>query len=193
MTDLQDAMHSLQNASDLDLLRLNTAIGHLLRNPARIMAIRRHLHLGQEVDFWNIRDQRLHHGRIIAFKPDQLVVQTESPRLHWTILYAAISIDPSAMPPPPPPERRTTRADFAQQVRDEHAAIVRAIADRDVMAARLAGATHMVNAAERIGRADPAFWARRGRRLADRLRADLGAPRAVDVPAKTARAARARG
>ena len=112
--DLQDAMHSLQNASDLDLLRLNTAIGHLLRNPARIMAIRRHLHLGQEVDFWNIRDQRMQHGRIIAFKPDQLVVQTESPRLHWTILYAAISIDPSAMPPPPPPERRTTRADFAR-------------------------------------------------------------------------------
>lgn len=112
--DLQDAMHSLQNASDLDLLRLNTAIGHLLRNPARIMAIRRHLHLGQEVDFWNIRDQRMQHGRIIAFKPDQLVVQTESPRLHWTILYAAISIDPSAMPPAPPPERRTTRADFAR-------------------------------------------------------------------------------
>ena len=86
-----------------------------------------------------------------------------------------------------------TRADFAQQVRDEHAVIVRAIEDRDVMAARLAGATHMVNAAERIGRADPAFWARRGRRLADRLRADLGAPQAVDLAAKTARAARSRG
>ena len=114
MIDLQDAMHSLQNASDLDLLRLNTAIGHLLRNSARIMAIRRHLHLGQEVDFWNTRDQRMQHGRIIALKPDQLVVQTETPRLNWTILYAAISIDLSAMPPPPPPERRPTRADFAR-------------------------------------------------------------------------------
>lgn len=114
MIDLQDAMHSLQKASDLDLLRLSTAIGHLLRNPARILAIRRHLHLGQEVDFWNTRDQRMQRGRIIAFKPDQLVVQTETPRLNWTILYAAISIDPAAMPPQPPPERRPTRADFAR-------------------------------------------------------------------------------
>ena len=114
MIDLPDAMHSLQNASDLDLLRLYTAIGHLLRNPARIMAIRRHLNLGQEVDFWNTRDKRLQRGRIIAFKPDQLVVQTETPHLNWTILYAAISIDPAAMPPAPPPERQPTRADFAR-------------------------------------------------------------------------------
>ena len=114
MIDLQDAMHSLQNASDLDLLRLYTAIGHLLRNPSRMMTIRRYLHLGQEVDFWNSRDKRMQRGRIIAFKPDQLVVQTETPRLNWTIMYAAVSIDPAAMPPQPPPERRPTRADFAR-------------------------------------------------------------------------------
>lgn len=79
-----------------------------------------------------------------------------------------------------------TRADFAQQVRDEHAAIVRAIEARDSVAARLAGATHMVNAAERIGRADPAFWSERGRPLADRLRADLGGTPA-DAPRPTRR------
>lgn len=114
MIDLQDAMHSLQNASDFDLLRLYTAIGHLLRNPARVMAIRRHLQLGQEVDFWSTRDKRMQRGRISDFKPDQLVVQTETPRLNWTIMYAAISIDPASMPPQPPPERRPTRADFAR-------------------------------------------------------------------------------
>ncbi len=114
MIDLQDAMHSLQKASDLDLLRLSTAITHLLRNPARIMAIRRHLRLGQDVDFWSTRDQRMLRGRVVGFKPDQVLVQTETPRLNWSIMYAAISIDPSAMPPPPPPERRPTRADFAR-------------------------------------------------------------------------------
>ena len=80
-----------------------------------------------------------------------------------------------------------TRADFAQQVRDEHAAIVRAIEAQDGVAARLAGATHMVNAAERIGRADPGFWAQRGRALADKLRADLGAPPTAEAPAKRRR------
>lgn len=69
-----------------------------------------------------------------------------------------------------------TRADFAQQVRDEHATIVQAIDASDVTAAREAGAAHMKNAAERIGRADPAFWAQQGRQLADRLRSELGTP-----------------
>jgi hypothetical protein len=33
----------------------------------------------------------------------------------------------------------------------------------------------MVNAAERIGRADATFWKSKGSNLADRLRAELGA------------------
>jgi GntR family transcriptional repressor for pyruvate dehydrogenase complex len=69
-----------------------------------------------------------------------------------------------------------TRTDMAQQVRDEHAAVLNAIEAGDAAAARQAGATHMVNAAERIGRADPAFWQQSGRRLADRLRAEFAAP-----------------
>lgn len=69
-----------------------------------------------------------------------------------------------------------TRADFAQQVRDEHARIVHAIEAGDVVAARLAGADHMINAAGRIGRADPEFWSRQGHQLAGRLRDELGAP-----------------
>lgn len=75
---------------------------------------------------------------------------------------------------------RVTRANEAtqdrmqQEVRAEHVAIVRAIAKGDVVAARFAGAQHMVNAAQRIGQADPAFWAERGRQLAERLREELG-------------------
>jgi GntR family transcriptional regulator, transcriptional repressor for pyruvate dehydrogenase complex len=68
------------------------------------------------------------------------------------------------------------RDELVQQVRSEHAAVVAAIEAGDVAAARLAGATHMVNAAERIGRADAAFWKSQGLSLADRLRAELGAP-----------------
>ena len=80
-----------------------------------------------------------------------------------------------------------TREDLAQQVRNEHAAIVSAIEAGDVAAARMAGATHMVNAAERIGRADTAFWKSQGLNLADRLRAELGVPRTPVAPAPGAR------
>ena len=70
-----------------------------------------------------------------------------------------------------------TRGDFAQQVRDEHATVVAAIEAGDADAARLAGAAHMINAARRIRSADPAFWLCQGRKLADRLRADLDSGR----------------
>ncbi|MDZ7858751.1 FadR/GntR family transcriptional regulator [Sphaerotilus sp.] len=66
------------------------------------------------------------------------------------------------------------RQDQEQAVRNEHAAIVAAIEAGDVNRARAAGALHMVHAAERIGQADPAFWAAQGLALADRLRAELG-------------------
>lgn len=67
------------------------------------------------------------------------------------------------------------RESLSQAVREEHAAIVAAIEAGDAAAARLAGAHHMVNAAQRIGQADPVFWAQQGRQLAERLQAELGA------------------
>ena len=61
------------------------------------------------------------------------------------------------------------RLDFAQQVQDEHAAIVQALQAGDVQAARLAAAGHMDNAIRRIRSADPGFWAQEGQRLAQTL------------------------
>ena len=66
-----------------------------------------------------------------------------------------------------------TRADLEDAVRDEHQAIVKAIEMGDVKAARLAGTQHMLNAAKRIGNADPTFWTSQGRALASRLRNNL--------------------
>ena len=70
---------------------------------------------------------------------------------------------------------RVTRAnealhsDFARQVRQEHAAVLLAIEARDVSEARRAAGAHMNNAIERIGRADPGFWAQSGVLLAQPL------------------------
>ncbi len=58
------------------------------------------------------------------------------------------------------------RADFAAQVRDEHAAVVLAIEGGDVARARSAASRHMNNAIRRIENADPAFWGQEGARLA---------------------------
>ena len=58
------------------------------------------------------------------------------------------------------------RADFAAQVRHEHAAVLQAIAAGDVRRARAAASRHMDNAIRRIEAADPAFWRQAGGRLA---------------------------
>ncbi|MBT9597428.1 MAG: FadR family transcriptional regulator [Vitreoscilla sp.] len=84
-----------------------------------------------------------------------------------------------------------TRDDLAQQVRHEHETVVAAIEAGDVAAARQAGAAHMANAAERIGRADASFWRSQGLHLADRLRGELGAPSVVGSPPRAARSRRA--
>ena len=43
------------------------------------------------------------------------------------------------------------RIEFMRQVREEHSVIVEAIRRRDAVAARNAAATHMFNAAKRLG------------------------------------------
>jgi|SRR5437870_5216436 len=57
--DWHELMSSLQKTADLDLLRLRTAIDHLLQQPGRIIAIRQRLQLGQKVDYWNLRENRM--------------------------------------------------------------------------------------------------------------------------------------
>jgi hypothetical protein len=110
--DLPDLMSSLQQATDLDLLRLSTAIDHLLHSPTRILAVRQRLHVGQEVHFWNLRDNRMQQGRITKFKSDQLLILTANPSQYWWVPYAAIQLDPSqaSLPQPPKP---LGRSDFA--------------------------------------------------------------------------------
>jgi hypothetical protein len=105
-------MSSLQQASDLDLLRLRTAIDHLLQSQARILAVRQRLHVGQEVHYWNLRDNRMQHGRITRFKSDQLLILAENPAQYWWVTYAAIQPDPSQTAIPVPP-KQLGRSDFA--------------------------------------------------------------------------------
>jgi hypothetical protein len=107
-------MSALEKAPDLDLLRLRSAIDHLLQNPKRILAIRQRLHRGQAVQFWSLRDGRMHQGCTVQFKPDQVLIHEEAPaqRLVW-VEYAAIRLDDSQPSPAPSPRSTLNRADLA--------------------------------------------------------------------------------
>lgn len=101
-------------ASDLELLKLRTALDHLMLQPNRIIAIRRHLHVGQAIEFLDVRDNTMRQGRVIEFKPDQLLIQAaQDLKFRW-MPYACVKIDPVSMPVQPqtsPPRPR--REDFA--------------------------------------------------------------------------------
>lgn len=108
--DLHELMGSLQQAADLDLLRLYTGIDHLLQHPARILAIRQRLHLGQEVQYLSMRENCMHPGRVIEFRPNEVLIQAEDHK-YWWLPYAAIQIDASMAPPPQP--QKPDRSEFA--------------------------------------------------------------------------------
>lgn len=113
--DWHDLMSTLASqASDLELLQLRTALDHLMLQPTRIMAVRRHLHVGQEIDYLDVRDNRMRKGRVIEFKPDQLLIHAAHDLKYRWILYAAVQIDATTMPAQPATTPvRARREDFA--------------------------------------------------------------------------------
>ena len=56
-------------ATDLELLQLQTAVEHFLMQPARMIAIRQQLHVGQTIQYLDVRDNRMHAAKVIEFKP----------------------------------------------------------------------------------------------------------------------------
>ncbi len=100
-------------ASDLELLQLQTAVEHLLMQPARMIAIRQQLHVGQTVQYLDVRDNRMHAAKIIEFKPDQLMVHASHDGKYKWIRYAAVGLDPSVEVVQQPKEVLPRREDFA--------------------------------------------------------------------------------
>ena len=112
--DWQNLMSTLATqATDLELLQLQTAVEHLLSQPARMIAIRQQLHVGQSVQYLDVRDNHMHAAKVIEFKPDQLMVHASHDGKYKWIRYAAIGLDPSAKVTQQPKEILPRREDFA--------------------------------------------------------------------------------
>jgi hypothetical protein len=99
-------IESLNNASSLDLFRLSSVIERLLADPKRIIAVRRHLTLGQTVRFFQIQKGELQEGRIVAMGERLVTIQELGSRQGWKVPYAAIE-PPSATGAVPPPTAST--------------------------------------------------------------------------------------
>lgn len=104
-------MSALENASNLELLQLRTAIAHLLENPKRILAIRQKLNTGMPLEHWSLRDPRMHRGRIAQFKPDQMLIHRDDGG-HVRVEYGALVVDGHQAATEPPSRPMLTREAF---------------------------------------------------------------------------------
>lgn len=107
-------LDALRNAPSLDLYELSLAINQMLTDPRRILEVRRHLHLGAQVMYFDHRRGTLAPGRILQLQHNNATVQDDITRTHWKLPYAAIVADPTqrAEQAPQAPPRRADVAAF---------------------------------------------------------------------------------
>ena len=99
-------LDTLRNAPSLDLYELSLALNHMLADPRRILDVRRHLHLGAQVMYFDHRRGTLAPGRVLQLNAASVTVQDTATRTNWKLPYVAIVADPAQrvdQAPPMPP------------------------------------------------------------------------------------------
>ena len=92
-------LKDLPMATSAELYQLSWVIEQLLADPRRIVQARSHLHLGQQVQYFNWADGKLRPARVVSVKNDRVAVQDEASQRHVSLPYAAISPTGAAAAP----------------------------------------------------------------------------------------------
>jgi hypothetical protein len=118
---MQDAVliEALNRATSLELYQLAALVERLMTDPRRIVAIRKDLHLGQVVRFYDGRRDTMRQGRIVEMRDAQVTLHDTQQHVQWKLPYAAVEptepgSQPPVAPPEPPPAPKPTRADFTR-------------------------------------------------------------------------------
>ena len=87
-----EIINALDTASGFDLFRIKSAIDRMLDDPKNIAEIKQHLHLGQEIQYFDPTENRQIKATITAFKRTKVAVQHVEDNARWTIPYYFINI-----------------------------------------------------------------------------------------------------
>jgi hypothetical protein len=116
---MQDAalIEALNRATSLELYQLAALIERLMTDPRRIGAIRKDLHLGQVVRFYDARHDTMRLGRVVEMRDAQLTLHGTEVNAEWKLPYAAVEppqpgVKPEPAPPATPSAPKPTRAEF---------------------------------------------------------------------------------
>jgi hypothetical protein len=107
-------LDTLRSAPSIDLYELSLALDQLLADPRRILDIRRHLHPGAQVMFFDHRQGMLVPGRVLQLDATSVTVQDIATHTRWKLPYPAIVADPASRTESPPaaPPRRVSPGEF---------------------------------------------------------------------------------
>lgn len=112
-------IESLNRATSL----LAALIEGLVTDPRRIVAIRKDLHLGQVVRFYDARRDTMRLGRVVEMRDAQLTLHGTELHAQWKMPYAAIEppspdgTKPEPAPTASPSAPKPTRAHFQRSQR----------------------------------------------------------------------------
>jgi len=90
-----EVLEALNQASAFQLYRLRAAIDLALRDPARNAAVRRHLILGQSIDYFDTRENRMREGRLVEMRQTKVVVLDREENTRYILDYAALNLEGS--------------------------------------------------------------------------------------------------
>lgn len=91
--DYNLVISELQQASLFDLFRLQAAIGKLLEDPTRLIAIKRALRQGMEITYFHEQENRLIPARLLQIRKTRAVVQDLETGRRWTIPLFMINLE----------------------------------------------------------------------------------------------------
>lgn len=88
-----EILSALQHASGFDLYRLRAMLDRVLADPKWTLAVRRQLHQGQELVYYDPVANQQHSATLIECRRKDVVVCDHATRQQWVIPYAAINLE----------------------------------------------------------------------------------------------------
>lgn len=93
MADLSSVLREISHWPSYELFRLMSAIGHKLEDPERILAIKRHLRIGQKINYYLPEQDKEIKATLLKFMRQCAVVEDVETKQQWEVPYHAIHVE----------------------------------------------------------------------------------------------------
>lgn len=88
-----EVLDALRLASEFELYRLRAAIDRMLNDPKWIVAIRQALRIGQQVEYFDEKDNRICTGQVLEMRQKTVLLLRLDTAQRWLMPYTSINLD----------------------------------------------------------------------------------------------------